>query len=534
MDEKKRVAGATPAKGAKPALKGGRLAESTGRGVAKADRRRFVFDISTSARWSGIAVGIVRVERELARRAAERWGSRLDYCVYDLRRNVFRKIGTDAAMAIIEGRLQLDFDSTPRPAVQANLALLVQLRAHLLRRPRLFALIQVLRGRRESLDGIRQLAAMSGAPTLSLRQIARQYSLRHPRFYQAVARLRGRSFSLAQIERLRADGIAAQAQEVPDVRVPLDHVSNVDVLLDKNLTIISGGLDWEYKDIRAIYKLKAEHSFRYAAIIYDLIPLKFPHYVVPFYVNSLTDYFGELFWTADYAMCISQCTQADVVEHCAENGIPPIPISHFPLGGDLPDNDVEARLPAGLQGKRYALFVSTIEPRKGHRTLYEAWDDAIQRGAVDSETCRLVFVGRPGWNTGELMHEIRANPRTKSSIIILEGISDAALNALYRGAEFGLFPSRYEGYGLPLAEMLSHGLPCISSPAGSLPEVGQALVTYKDPIDIKGWSEAIADLFSKPALLSKQRRAIRAEYKPTSWNEAARVFFDRLDALVQQ
>jgi glycosyltransferase involved in cell wall biosynthesis len=504
------------------------------RSVAKAGPRRFVFDISTSARWGGIAVGIVRVERELARRAADYWGGRLDYCVYDPRRNVFRLIETDTAMAIIEGRLQLEFDPVQRPAVQANLALLVQLRAHLLKHPRLFTLVQRLRGRRDSLDGIRQLAATSGAPVLSLRQIARQYSLRYPRFYQAVARLRGRSFSLAQIERLRAEGITTQAQEIPDVRVPLEDVSSKNVVLDRNLTIISGGLDWEHKNMRAIYQLKAMHKFRYAAIIYDLIPLKFPHYVVPFYVNLLIDYFGELFWTADYAMCISQRTQADVVEHCAENGIPPLPMSHFPLGGDLPDDAVLASLPASLQGKRYALFVSTIEPRKGHRTLYEAWDDAIRRGAVDPETCRLVFVGRHGWNTGELMHEIRANPRTRSSIVVLEGISDAALNALYRGAEFGLFPSRYEGYGLPLAEMLSHGLPCISSPAGSLPEVGQSLVTYKDPIDIKGWSDAIIELFAKPALLSKQRKAIRARYKPTSWSEAAKVFFDRLDVLVEQ
>jgi glycosyltransferase involved in cell wall biosynthesis len=534
MDEKERVAGAMPAKGAKRAPRRGPLADPADRRGAKADRRHFVFDISTSARWGGIAVGIVRVERELARRAAEHWGARLAYCVYDPQRNVFRRVETDTAMAIIEGRLQLDFDSTTRPAVQANLALLIQLRAHLLRRPRLFALTQILRGRYKSLESIHQLAAISGPPVLSVRQIVRQYSLRYPRFYQAVARLRGRSFSLTQIEWLRAEGIGAQAQEISNVRVPLDDVSNRDIVLDKNLTIISGGLDWEHKNIRAIYKLKQAQKFRYAAIIYDLIPLKFPHYVVPFYVNLLTDYFGELFWTADYAMCISQCTQADVVEHCAENGIPPIPMSHFPLGGDLPDDDVEASLPVSLQGKRYALFVSTIEPRKGHRTLYEAWDDAIRRGAVDPETCRLVFVGRHGWNTGELMHEIRTNPRTKSSIIVLEGISDAALNALYRGAEFGLFPSRYEGYGLPLAEMLGHGLPCISSPAGSLPEVGQSLVTYKDPIDIKGWSEAIAELFSKPALLSKQRRAIRSEYRPTSWNEAASVFFDRLDALVKQ
>lgn len=526
MDEKLSAAPARTPRTTRQSAKGKARASLPG--------KRFAFDLSTSARWGGIAVGIVRVERELARRAAARWGDRLDYCVYDTQQNCFRRISVAAAMEIIEGRLQLDFEQSGKaPLAQTDMALRVQLRAHLLRRPALFALTQVVRGRKVDMPAIHSLAAQTGSPTLSLRRLGREYVLGHARLYQAIQRLRGRSFSLEQIRQLQAESLEGRAQTLPDVRVPVREAAPDIIPLGPDLTIISGGLDWDHKNLRAIYALKAAHKFRYAAIIYDLIPLKFPHYVVPFYVDLLTDYFGELFWTADYGMCISECTERDVREHCLENGLPPLGLANFPLGGDLPDNDEsDAELPPVLKGKRYALFVSTIEPRKNHRALYEAWDQLIQQGAVDPETCRLVFVGRHGWNTGELMHEIRTNPRTRSTIVILQGISDAALNALYRGAEFGLFPSRYEGYGLPLAEMLSHGLPCISSPTGSLPEVGGTMVTYKDPVDIHGWANAMAQLFSDPAELARQRRAVRVNYQPTSWDKAAELFFERLDALV--
>jgi len=494
---------------------------------------RFAFDLSTSARWSGVAVGIVRVERELARRAREHLGDRLQYCLYDLHAKAFRTIDPTTAMAIVEGRLNVDFEPGETQRL-ADLELRTQVRAHLLNRPRLFSALQALRGRKVSIEQALALRAATGAPSMTFRQIGREYLIGNPRLYQAFQRLRGRSLSLSQISQIRAEEARQRRPvEAGAKRVKLADLAAGELKLAPDLVVISGGLDWEHKDLRAIYRLKRERGFRYAAILYDLIPLNLPQYVVPHYVNLLTDYFGELFWTADFGMCISRKTQEDALAYCAENGMQPLAMRHFPLGGDLPPSKVQATLPDALTGKRYAIFVSTIEPRKNHRALYEAWDHAVRQGRIDAETCRLVFVGRAGWNTSELMHEIRTNPHTKDSIVLMEGVSDAMLDALYKGADFGLFPSRYEGYGLPLAEMLSHGLPCIVSPAGSLPEVGEQLVVYKDPIDIAGWSEEIVRFFSEPQLLAAHRQAIRERYRPISWERASDEFFRALEGLVK-
>lgn len=456
--------------------------------VAGADGVTTYFDISTSARWSGHPVGIVRVERELAGRGGALLGGTFGHCVYDLNQNVFHDVSRDDAQAILTGRLQIDFSGAP---------------------------------------------AAPALPTKqTLMRSARTVVLKSPWLYQQVQRVRGRSFSIEQIEQIKASEEAAariEAERAVEVR-PLEQVSTGVIPLSRSTTIISGGLDWEHKKTRALYDLKQTFGFRYVAIIYDMIPLFYPHYVVPAYVDLLADYFGELLWLADRCLCISQATQRDLIEHCRVNSYPLPSSDHFPLGSDLPQaiGGGEIDFPAALEGKRYGIFVSTVETRKNHRTLYQAWDYALRRGWLDPERDRLLFVGRMGWNTSELMHEVAANPRTQETILHLQHVSDATLRALYQRATVGLFPSHYEGYGLPLAELLRYGKACISSDAGSLPEVGGDLVRYVDAVDVVGWAKAMGELFSNPSAVGEIERRVKETYDPISWDQAARLFFERL------
>src|SRR5205085_1776384 len=228
------------------------------------------------------------------------------------------------------------------------------------------------------------------------------------------------------------------------------------ITLDADTLVISGGLDWEYKDMRALWSLKQQYKFQYCAIVYDLIPVLLPHYVVPGYVELLTDYFGELYWTADRVICISEATRRDWLRYCDALGAQPVPADVFPLGCDLQPvaGDTVPELPVELAGKRYALFVSTIEPRKNHRILYEAWDDCVRQKLVDAERDRLVFVGRRGWAVEEFLREVSFNPATRDTIVVLNSVDDAQLNLIYHNCAFVVFPSHYEGFDLPVAEPL--------------------------------------------------------------------------------
>ena len=128
-----------------------------------------------------------------------------------------------------------------------------------------------------------------------------------------------------------------------------------------------------------------------------------------------------------------------------------MPSHVFALGSDIPTTEpsTDATLPEALQGKRFALFVSTIEPRKNHRVLYEAWDRCMRSKTLDPTRDRLVFVGRRGWAADDLLREIAANPVTRDTILLLDRVTDAELATLYRQCALVLFPSFYEGLRHP-------------------------------------------------------------------------------------
>ena len=232
-----------------------------------------------------------------------------------------------------------------------------------------------------------------------------------------------------------------------------------------------------------------------------MIAIRFLHFVVPAYTELLTDYFGELLWLADEAMCISQSTRQDWLEHARNLGAEPVPSGVFPLGCDIRSTSPQPaiELPSQLQGKRFALFVSTLELRKDHRMLYQAWDECIRTRQIDPARDRLVFVGRRGWAIENLLREIATNPLTHDTIVLLHDVSDGQLAMLYRSCAFTLVPSMYEGFGLPLVEALNYGKLCVSSNTGALSQIGDGLVMRLDPQDTLAWSRTIALLMSCPS-----------------------------------
>jgi glycosyltransferase involved in cell wall biosynthesis len=225
-------------------------------------------------------------------------------------------------------------------------------------------------------------------------------------------------------------------------------------------------------------------------------------------------------------MCISTTTRQDWVRYAHDVGAQPVASGVFPLGCDLSPQakDSPLNLPPALKGKHFALCVSTIEPRKNHYMLYQAWEECIRTKQLDPELHRLVFVGRRGWANGDFLHEVETNPLTRDTIIILHDVSDEQLATLYQSCSFVLFPSIYEGFGLPLAEALGFAKPCVSSNGGALSEIGGDLVMRLDPKDTLAWSRAISRLMSSSELIAWEDR-IRKHYRPTPWADAAAIFF---------
>ena len=125
--------------------------------------------------------------------------------------------------------------------------------------------------------------------------------------------------------------------------------------------------------------------------------------------------------------------------------------------------------------KDYILCLSTLEPRKNMRLLVEAYDELLIEAKIDID---LVLAGRKGWLVDDLLS--RLNENTVSRIHFTGFVDDEFLPYVYRNARMFVFPSVYEGFGIPPLEAMSMGVPVISSDAASLPEVlGDAAIYFK-------------------------------------------------------
>jgi glycosyltransferase involved in cell wall biosynthesis len=232
-------------------------------------------------------------------------------------------------------------------------------------------------------------------------------------------------------------------------------------------------------------------------------------------------YFADTAWCADRILCISKCTRNDLTELLDKLGAPKPELSVLTLGCEVPgreDGEISSDV-ADLLDKRYILYVSTLERRKNHKVLYQAYTSLVDQGHTDLPL--LVFVGMPGWGVNDLLADLKLDYRIKPYLRLLSHLNDADLARLYTKAHFIVYPSLYEGWGLPVAESLAFGKFCLVSNAASLPEVGGELVEYIDPLNIPGWAERILWYHEHPEAVKTWETKISREYDPPRWRDSA-------------
>jgi glycosyltransferase involved in cell wall biosynthesis len=230
-------------------------------------------------------------------------------------------------------------------------------------------------------------------------------------------------------------------------------------------------------------------------------------------------------------MFISRAVEQDVRRYCESHELPLKQTRVVQLGSDFTrvSPQIQGPLPGGLEPQRYALFVSTIEPHKGHRLLFSVWKRLLAEGVPQGRRFKLVFVGRRGWLADELLSEIDAHPSAGDSLLLLSNVPDETLAELYMQCAFCLFPSLYEGYGLPIVEAFRYGKAVLASTGGAVPEVAGGLSPCLDPRDENSWYEALKLWIEQPERPRHYEELIRNHFHLPTWNEAARAFFETID-----
>ncbi len=131
---------------------------------------------------------------------------------------------------------------------------------------------------------------------------------------------------------------------------------------------------------------------------------------------------------------------------------------------------------------------------------------------------QLVIVGSRGWLSSDTQYLIEHDPDIKQKIIIIDNASDTDLDWVYRHCLFTVYPSMYEGWGLPVAESLAYGKMSVAAESTSIPEIAGDLIDYFSPYDAAGCLEKIVEYVNDSKRLGKERK-LRAEFKPTTWQQ---------------
>ncbi|MFO1104120.1 MAG: glycosyltransferase family 1 protein [Methylocystis sp.] len=256
--------------------------------------------------------------------------------------------------------------------------------------------------------------------------------------------------------------------------------------------------------------------------VHDLLPIEAPEFfrarealLHPRRVSNICRYGAG-------AVVGSQALARRLRQYATEKGRPELPIcvARLPVS---PSFLSPAEPPEAFGGVNYFVVCGTIEPRKNHLTLLNAWR-ALAR---DPAPPKLVIVGKRGWLNDAVVEMLERSVVLRPHVIEAGGLSTPGLRRLLAGARALLMPSFAEGFGLPVAEALAAGTPVVASDIEAFREVGGDAIDYIDPLDGLGWLQAVRD-YATPN--SPRRRA--ALERNTGTVAGAEEFFAKIDEFI--
>lgn len=288
-------------------------------------------------------------------------------------------------------------------------------------------------------------------------------------------------------------------------------------------------------------------NFKNIVIVYDLTALTLTH----LHRDETTDLqrrkmrFARLY--CDGIICISQKTRKDLLKYSRDFTKKKLVVCYpgldsiFTKKRDLSDkesliriNKILAKKKIQVKSGRYLLYYGTFEPRKNLQYLVKAFCDLTDSQEIPKDF-KLILTGGEGWGRIKKLIQtyIQENyqPVEENNVIVLNFLNDSYLIDFIRNAYAVVYPSLYEGFGLPVLESMSQGTPVISSNTSSLPEVGGDSVVYIDPHDFFDLKDKMKTLINDPTLASQLAKRGIEQSRKFTWTQSAESLWDFLRKL---
>jgi len=286
---------------------------------------------------------------------------------------------------------------------------------------------------------------------------------------------------------------------------------------------------WTRRILERLLPYKNNSLITTGVMYYDLIPITHPE-ICSNNKDAFSEWVLETAKYSDYFACISKATKETLKRETAKL-YPRRKISDdiafsFKLGADISTYDtkytpIDNSLLRAFNGNSTYLIVSTIEPRKNHAMMLNAFDQ-IWKSFPKAKLC---FIGKEGWMIEEVVKRIRSHPMLNSRLFWLEGVNDKDVQWAYRNAKCVLYPSFDEGFGLPIIEALHCGTPVIASDIPVFHEVAGDRIGYLNPYDpmtLVKWVERIEQSGVPKEIIPD------GNFKWATWKESTKELLDKM------
>jgi glycosyltransferase involved in cell wall biosynthesis len=277
-----------------------------------------------------------------------------------------------------------------------------------------------------------------------------------------------------------------------------------------------------------VRQAKTAAGIRYVPFVHDLIPVMASEHCTKELTQDFITWAMGVFEHADHFFVNSEATKRDLLRvagimghHIDDENIVVIRLDadfRKPIATPLAGAELSKW---GINRSEFVLFVSTIESRKNHIGAFEAWINLIRDHGVQREP-KLDCVGNRGWLNDMVYARLATHDVLRSRVIMLSGLSDAELDLIYRSCLFTLYPSNYEGWGLPVTESLCYGKVPLVSDASSLPEAGGSFAHFFEAGSTPRLTSALEQLIFDRSFRLEKERKIAQEFAPRPWNEISR------------
>jgi glycosyltransferase involved in cell wall biosynthesis len=276
-----------------------------------------------------------------------------------------------------------------------------------------------------------------------------------------------------------------------------------------------------------IYPFWKKSSIKTVVVVHDLAFLLFPGHFTWIKRKLLAFHTKRAVLLSDKVIVPSEATKKDILKFykVEESKIRVIPhgfnanLLEMARKGD-------SRVLELTNGKPYILFVGSIQPRKNLIRLIEAFEEIAKK----ESGLKLVICGGKGWMYEEIYAKI-AKSQFSHAIIMTGDVSDDLLSSLYKNALFFVFPSLYEGFGLPVIEAMSFGLPVVCANNSSIAEIAGDAALYFDEYGVSDMAEKMLSLCSNKPLWDELSAKSLQRANLFSWDKASKETVEAMQGL---